>query len=66
YWGETGRRKVGQVIAVGAEDKHVPERMGWQNATTFEAALEMAKKSVGPNPNIVMLHQPPVVVARLV
>ena len=66
YWGETGRRKVGQVIAVGAEDKHVPERMGWQNATTFEAALEMAKTSVGPNPNIVMLHQPPVVVARLV
>lgn len=66
YWGETGRRKIGKVIAVGAQDKHVPERMGWNNASTFEGALEMAKTHVGQNPRIVMLHQPPVVVAKMV
>ncbi|MCB1315152.1 MAG: DUF2088 domain-containing protein [Leptospiraceae bacterium] len=66
YWGETGRRRVGQVIAVGAEHQHVPERMGWENAATVEEALLKAYNTVGPNPQITMLHQPPVVMTRCV
>lgn len=66
YWGESGRRRAGRVIAVGAEHPHVPERMGWENAANFEEALAMARE-VGPaNPQITLLRQPPVVLTRCV
>ena len=61
YWGESGRRKVGRIIAVGAEHPHVPERMGWENAATFEEALAMARMTGPRDPQLTLLHQPPVV-----
>lgn len=66
YWGESGRRRTGAVIAVGAEDKHVPERMGWMNADSLEQAIMMARPVTGDHPKITMLKQPPVAMARLV
>jgi hypothetical protein len=29
YWGENGRNHVGKVIVAGAQNAHVPARMGW-------------------------------------
>lgn len=71
YWGESGRRRIGRVIVVGAEDKHVPERMGWENADSFESALAMAREAhaaggQGDEPAITMLHQPPMLMTRCI
>ena len=67
YWGEAGRRRIKQVIAVGAVDKHVPERMGWQNADNFEDALEIAKKEEKlKDPQITMLHVPPMLMTKCI
>ena len=63
YWGEAGRRRVGRVIAVGAVDKHVPTRMGWENAANIEQALEMARNTQ-KNPRVTMLHAPPMLTTR--
>ena len=66
YWGETGRRRVGKVIAVGAEDKHVPVRMGWENAETFEQSLEMAKAKEGEDAKVTFLHLSPMLLTKCV
>jgi hypothetical protein len=60
YWGENGRAHVGRVIAVGAESPHVPERLGWEWAPDMKTALDMARDSHGPSPEITMLHIPPI------
>lgn len=66
YWGESGRRKMGRVIAVGAEHPHVPERMGWENAASLDEALAMAKQNGPEQPQITLLKQPPVVMTRCI
>ena len=66
YWGESGRRRVGRVIVVGAEDKHVPERMGWETAASFDEALAMARMDQGQDAKITMLHQPPMLMTKCV
>jgi len=63
YWGENGRAHIGRVIVVGAENAHVPERLGWHTAATMEDALEMARDIHGPNPDITMMHHPPFLIA---
>jgi hypothetical protein len=60
YWGENGQAHVGKVIVVGAEDKRVADRMGWEIAASMEEALEMAKTHVGRTPSITHLHIPPI------
>ncbi len=60
YWGENGRAHVGRVIAAGAESPHVPERMGWEWSPDLQTAIEMAKDSHGPSPEITMVHVPPI------
>lgn len=59
YWGENGRAHVGRVIVAGAQQPYVAERMGWEWASTFQEALEMARDSK-PDPEITMLHVPPI------
>ena len=66
YWGESGRRKMGRVIAVGAEHPHVPERMGWENAASLQEALAMVKQTGPEKPQITLLKQPPVVMTRCI
>lgn len=63
YWGENGRAHTGRVIAAGAESPHVPERLGWEWAPDLQTALEMARDTEGPNPEITMFHIPPIAMA---
>lgn len=65
YWGENGRRRVGRVIVVGAKDKHVPVRLGWENADNFEQALEMARRDF-PEPRVTLLKTSPMLITRCV
>jgi hypothetical protein len=58
YWGENGRQHVGRVIAAGAENSHVPERMGWERADNLTEAIAMARSYMGRSAEITMLHQP--------
>jgi hypothetical protein len=66
YWGENGRRNMGQVIAVDPVDDHVPQRMGWQVARNLDQALGMARELHGPDPQITMMHSPPISIAHMV
>jgi hypothetical protein len=63
YWGQNGRRHLGKVIVVGAEDPRVAERLGWETAATMEEALEMARTYVGRTPTISHLKVPPIQIA---
>lgn len=58
YWGENGRQHVGKVIAAGAENAHVPERLGWERADNLTEAIAMARSYMGRSAQITMLHQP--------
>jgi len=59
YWGENGRNHVGRVIVAGCQQPYVAERLGWEWASTLSEALEMAKDT-NPDPDISMLHVPPI------
>ena len=63
YWAENGQKHVGRVIVVGAENDHVPERLGWLTAATMDEALDMAREFHGPSPEITLMHHPPFLVA---
>lgn len=63
YWCENGQHHVGEVIVVGAENDHVPARLGWKSARTMDEALEMARDIHGPSPEITLMHHPPFMVA---
>jgi lactate racemase len=58
YWGENGSQHVGQVIAAGAENAHVPNILGWDRADNLTEAIAMARSTQGRNAEITMLHQP--------
>lgn len=59
YWGENGRQHMGQVIAVGAENTHVPKLLGWERADTLAEAIDMARGRQGSSANISLMHHPP-------
>lgn len=63
YWAENGQAHVGEVIVVGAENDHVPERLGWRSARTMDEALDMARETQGKDAGITMMHHPPFMVA---
>jgi lactate racemase len=60
YWGENGRAHTGKVIAVGAESPHVTDILGWDRADSIPEAISMAKSYLGRNPEVTMLHLPPI------
>jgi nickel-dependent lactate racemase len=62
YWGEAGRQHLGRVIVVGADNDYIPKLLGWETARTFAEALAMAQGGKR-NPDITMLHVPPIVMA---
>ena len=62
YWGEAGRQHLGRVIVVGPDNDYIPRLLGWETARTFAEALAMAKGS-RRDPEITMLHVPPIVMA---
>jgi hypothetical protein len=61
YWGENGRQHLGQVIAVGTDNQHVPELMGWERADTLAEAIDMARGRQGRTAQITLMHHPPMV-----
>ena len=61
YWGENGRQHLGQIIAVGTENTHVPKMMGWERADTLAEAIDMARGRQGRSANISLMHHPPMV-----
>ncbi|MEL6178739.1 MAG: lactate racemase domain-containing protein [Myxococcota bacterium] len=60
YWGENGRAWAGRTIAAGAESPHVPERMGWEWSPDLQTAIEMARDTHGPSPEITYMRTPPI------
>ncbi|HEX8163768.1 MAG TPA: lactate racemase domain-containing protein [Pyrinomonadaceae bacterium] len=65
YWGENGRQHVGRVIAAGAENSHVPERLGWERADNLTEAIAMARSYMGRSAEITMLHQPVIALCEM-
>jgi hypothetical protein len=59
YWGENGRQHVGQVIAVGTDNNHVPQLMGWERAETLADAIDLARGRQGRSAQITLMHHPP-------
>jgi hypothetical protein len=66
YWAENGQQHVGRVIVVGAENEHVPARLGWDTADTIHEALEMSRDDHGPDPDTLVMHHPPYCVLDMV
>jgi len=64
YWGENGRQHMGRVIAVGADNEHVPRMMGWDSADSLSEAVDMARSVHGRGAQIAMLHHPPIVMTQ--
>jgi len=65
YWGENGRQHLGQIIAVGAENQHVPRLMGWERADTLAEAVDMARGRQGRTAEITLMHHPPLVMTEV-
>jgi hypothetical protein len=63
YWGENGRQHIGKVIVAGAENAHVPARLGWEGAESLTEAIAMARSFVGPSASVTLMHHPPIVMA---
>jgi hypothetical protein len=63
YWGEHGRRHIGKIIAAGAQNAHVPARLGWDRAESLTEAIAMARGFVGPSASITLMKWPPIVMA---
>jgi len=64
YWGENGRQHLGRIIAVGADNDHVPRLLGWDTASTLSEAIDMARSTHGRGAEIAMLHFPPIVMTQ--
>src|SRR5256714_901041 len=65
YWGENGRQHLGQIIAVGTENTHVPELLGWERADTLAEAIDMARGRQGRSAEITLMHHPPMVMTEV-
>jgi len=62
YWGAHALQWLGRVIIVGGDPRSV-RRLGFQPASTFQDALEMASDVVGPHGTITHMHNPPILMA---
>jgi hypothetical protein len=59
YWCAHGLDHVGDVIVVGGDQRAVA-RLGFRRASTLADALEMATDTVGRDPSITHVHNPPI------
>ncbi len=60
YWGEAGRQHLGRVIVAGAQDDYMCELFGYEPAANLQEAIAMAQDSAPPNPQMTMVHVPPI------
>jgi hypothetical protein len=65
YWGEAAREHGVRVIVVGADNDYVPKLLGWERARSVTEAISMAQ-GAKRDPEITMLHVPPIVMADVV
>jgi len=66
YWGEAGRAHSGKVIVVGPESRRCAEILGWDVAPTLDDAFGEARAFLGKqNPQITVLHHPPILLADM-
>ena len=65
YWCAHAMDYLGSVIVVGGEPRAV-RRLGFKPASTLQDALEMASDTVGPQPTITHLHNPPILMADVI
>jgi hypothetical protein len=65
YWGEAGRQHIGRMIVVGADNEYIPKLLGWETARTMAEALEMARETAPPSPEITMMHVAPTMMAEV-
>jgi len=63
YWGENGRQHIGRVIIVGADNEYIPSLLGYETASTFAEALQMARETAPPDPSLTCLHICPMLMA---
>jgi hypothetical protein len=62
YWAAHAMDHCADVIWVGA-DRGAAKRLGFRAASSLSDALEMAQSSVGSDPSITYLHNPPHLIA---
>jgi lactate racemase len=62
YWGAHALAHLGRVVVVGGDPAAV-RRLGFVPASTLDDALEIATDTVGPEPTITHLHNPPILMA---
>ena len=65
YWAENGRRHIGKIIVAGAENRHVPELLGWDRSETLAEAIAQARSHMGRSAEISMLHLPPILIPQV-
>jgi hypothetical protein len=65
YWGEAGRQHMGRVIVAGATDDYMCELFGYEPAANVQEAIEMARDTAPPSPEITMLHVPPIMMTEV-
>ena len=66
YWGEAGKLHTGKVICVGATNQRVAEILGWDTAATIDEAIAEARAFLAdPEPEITLLHHPPIVIPEV-
>ncbi|WXA83044.1 nickel-dependent lactate racemase [Pendulispora rubella] len=63
YWGEAGRQHLGRVIVVGADNEYIPKLLGYETARTMTDAIDMAKETAPPSPEITLMHYAPILIA---
>ncbi len=63
YWGEAGRQHLGRVIVVGADNEYIPKLLGYETAKNMHEAIDMARETAPPSPEITLLHMPPILMA---
>ncbi|RPJ60336.1 MAG: DUF2088 domain-containing protein [Acidobacteria bacterium] len=66
YWAIQGMEYLSRIIVVGAQDKHVAERIGWDTASSLREAIEKAKTSLNkPTPTVSVFHWPPLFLTKV-
>jgi lactate racemase len=61
YWGEAGRRHLGKVIVVGADNEYIPKLLGYETAPNMSEALYRARDPNGLSQEVLCMHLPPIV-----
>ena len=65
YWCAHALAHVGEVIVVGGDEAAV-RRLGFRRASTVADALEMATDTVGRDPSVIHVHNPPILMTEVI